>query len=152
MSSRTCSACPKTGVFPNSQWRGLKQGLRIICKTCYYKEYAAAHASTIKQTKIKWMLADTERYKKTQVRWRQKNQKKILARVRKYQTSKILACPKWLSAEQIKQIEQMYTSCPIGYHVDHIIPLQGAAVCGLHVPWNLQHISAQANWSKGNKV
>lgn len=69
------------------------------------------------------------------------------------------ATPKWLTPEQRKQIVDIYEhmrDCRVvtgeDYHVDHIVPLRGENVCGLHVPWNLQVLPASVNISKSNEV
>lgn len=58
------------------------------------------------------------------------------------------AIPSWADS---KAIAVMYAQCPEGYHVDHIIPLQGLNVCGLHVENNLQYLTAEENHKKSNK-
>jgi len=62
---------------------------------------------------------------------------------------KLKATPKWADMEKIKNI---YLNCPKGFEVDHIIPLQGKTVSGLHVENNLQYLTKSENCSKGNKV
>ena len=66
----------------------------------------------------------------------------------RYRASKLQATPKWADLEAIKEI---YKNCPVGYHVDHIVPLQGKLVCGLHVHENLKPIPAEENLAKSNK-
>ena len=51
-----------------------------------------------------------------------------------------------------KEIRKIYANCPKGFHVDHIIPLRGNSVSGLHVPWNMQYLPAALNLAKGNKL
>ena len=66
--------------------------------------------------------------------------------------------PKWLTKEERKQIQDFYLRAKllekqtgIKHHVDHIIPLQGRKVSGLHVPWNLQILTQDENLKKHNK-
>ena len=80
---------------------------------------------------------------------RQKRKALDLTYVRMRQANKIKATPKWANLEKIKQI---YLNCPSGYHVDHIIPLNNKSVCGLHVEYNLQYLTARENINRHCRV
>lgn len=70
--------------------------------------------------------------------------------------AKLQRTPVWLNKGHQFEIDSIYELCSayrqvgFNYHVDHIVPLQGKSVSGLHVPWNLQIIHAKENLSKGN--
>lgn len=65
------------------------------------------------------------------------------------------ATPIWANFDSIlakyKERETMSKVTGIVHHVDHIIPLQGKTVCGLHVHNNLRVIPARDNMTKSNK-
>lgn len=91
-------------------------------------------------------------------RYRNNNKGKCNAYGAKYRADKLKATPQWLDKKQLKEIENIYNKCKeisqktgIQHHVDHIIPLNGNGVRGLHVPWNLQIISKHENLVKSNK-
>ncbi len=83
--------------------------------------------------------------------WRKDNPAKVALWNLKHETNRNLRIPKWLSVEEKKQIELFYDNCPEGYRVDHIIPLQGKLVSGLHRISNLQYLTIKANAEKSNK-
>ena len=69
------------------------------------------------------------------------------------------ATPKWLSAEQKLEIRLKYRLAielsrrtGVRHADDHIVPLQGEEVCGLHVPWNLAVVTQAENLKKSNKL
>jgi len=89
--------------------------------------------------------------------WCKLNQGKRIASVAKRRAAKLSATPQWANFDMIKsyyEFSAFLTSTTFGngYHVDHIIPLQGKTVCGLHVENNLQVLRAEDNLSKGHKL
>jgi hypothetical protein len=58
-----------------------------------------------------------------------------------------------MAQAELAEVQGMYDFCQIfkGFQVDHIIPLNGKAVSGLHVLSNLQVLPTTENRSKGNK-
>jgi len=68
-----------------------------------------------------------------------------------------LATPRWLTQAQHEEMRQMYRTAKLmgrgrrRYSVDHIVPLRGLRVCGLHVPWNLEITPLRENQRKNNK-
>ena len=60
-----------------------------------------------------------------------------------------IATPKWSDKSAVNRF---LDGCPEGHHIDHIVPLRGKSVCGLHVLENLQYLPAQENLKKSNKV
>jgi 5-methylcytosine-specific restriction endonuclease McrA len=81
------------------------------------------------------------------------NPGKVNARTAKRRASKLKATPPWSDLEEIKLAyaicSRVTKETKIPHEVDHIIPLKGEFVCGLHVPYNLQLLTEKENRSKG---
>ena len=70
----------------------------------------------------------------------------------KRNAKKKMATPSWLTDDQLSLIRAVYVEAVrltkeigVPHEVDHIVPLSGKTVLGLHVPWNLRAIPAQEN-------
>lgn len=124
----------------------------------YLKAYYKKHADKIKERSAKRKV-DRPTARLYAARWRAKNRAMCCFYSMKYYASKLQRTPKWLTEEQKQQILEHYkiaewATKEFGHkvEVDHIIPLQGEIVSGLHVPWNLQSMSKTLNASKRNKL
>lgn len=91
------------------------------------------------------------------LRWRKANTHMITHYAAKRRASRVERTPKWLTAIHHGQIQAFYFCAQVVsketgvlHHVDHIVPLRGKTVSGLHVPWNLQIIPAIENLRKNN--
>lgn len=158
-----------------------KFGVGAHCKICahvYYTNWIAINRKRHNEVSKKWYEANRERHSKNCKRWQtvNKHQKnKIsrkwyalnkdlhLERVKKWRATnrnkdraisqraaikRKLRVPKWA---ELSAIKHFYANCPPGYVVDHIIPLCGKDVSGLHVLSNLQYLPYKINIAKSNK-
>lgn len=89
--------------------------------------------------------------------WRKKNKAKSLALSKKHKHLKKQRTPKWLTKIHIIALEQFYKDAEhltrytgVTFEVDHMVPLNGKRVSGLHVPWNLQLLTETENLKKSN--
>jgi len=78
-----------------------------------------------------------------------RNKHVFTAKANKRRAAFLNAIPSWADLDEIKNV--YLEAKHFGYHVDHIIPLQGKTVCGLHVWENLQVIPPAENLKKSNK-
>ena len=134
----------------------------------YFREYN--RKTEIKDRKNEWYLANREQvidraktrpaeklreYRNT---WKENNKTQVRADTKARRRKHRQATPPWLTRKQKTEIRQIYQiaitmtkTTGERYVVDHIVPLRGQDVCGLHVPWNMRVITQDENLKKSNK-
>ena len=112
-------------------------------------EYRAANREQCRAAIVAWSARNPEKVKAYAKKTKALNSGRTLAHTVKRRLAKINRTPTWLTPDDHWMIEQAYELAAIRtkmfgffWHVDHIIPLQGKTVSGLHVPTNLQVIPA----------
>lgn len=155
-----CVTCQENKPFNSAVGNGTKArgfyGLR--CWDCYLADEAAR-----KKTYTKEALAGAQRRHYLKVsspeylakhnerakQWAKDNPAKANAKTARRKTQKLQQMPIW--ADEAK-IAQVYAKAQeLGLSVDHIVPLRGKTVSGLHVHYNLQLLPHNENSAKGNK-
>ena len=137
---KTCSKCgiekPLDEFYKD---KGSKDGKYCWCKPCAKASSRAYYGENTKTVK-----ARTSAYLKE---YRKAN----LEKFRAYQMKRIAAqLDRTPVFADLQVINDFYQNCPPGHEVDHIIPLQGKTVSGLHISSNLQYLPANKNKQKGN--
>ena len=156
--SSWCKECLKTIV---KRWQDEnKDRCRNNLKT-----WRSKNRNKCLRDRRKWYEKNRERLLKYKQMSYRKNPKAVYEYTKRYRHSfpwkislyglkqhkkRSLRIPNWLSEMERKSIEQFYANCPTKMIVDHIIPLCGTNVSGLHILSNLQYISPSENSKKGN--
>jgi hypothetical protein len=177
---RECKSCGEIKPFSDyPKKKDCRDGIKPTCKVCFNKSRpsragcpkAAAYNKEYAKTREYVWCSDRKEYaarryaeKKEELlaqnrAWREANPDKNRAKEARRRARKLQATPDWLEGTHLAHIKRTYKLATLmeeisgdKYHVDHIVPLQGKNVCGLHVPWNLQVLRADLNLSKSNTL
>jgi hypothetical protein len=141
------------------------------CKECLRGDdaaYRARYPELVKKRRREWARDNPEYDRLVQAERRNNSETKdaykrhyaahypeLMAKWAKRRADRLKATPPWFDAHKAlaiyKQADRM-RKAGFDVHVDHVLPLRGRAVCGLHVHTNLRIIKAAENLAKGNKV
>lgn len=136
-------------------------GYLHLCKDCRNKKIRDKYHSDLtksRERKNNYYSRNRDRMREGRRGHYNRHKSDYLARYYLRQEHISQATPSWVTKDMLDELKSIYKfsqtlsqSSGIQYHVDHIVPLKGKLVCGLHVPWNLQIIPAEDNLAKGNK-
>ena len=158
MALKTCTKCGCER--PEEAFAKTATGRRPKCKLCINAAQRAWHASKpeaykealAKRQTARW-LANKDKARELNSAWKARHPERVRREgALRYAPSR-KAQPKWASNRAMEAIYERATVLTmltgVKHEVDHIIPLKGKNVCGLHVPENLQVLRKRENQLKG---
>ncbi len=170
--NKICTSCGEekdTSCF--SKRAASKDGYAASCKVCvsirkknspatseYNKKYHSEHRDFLNSKTRDWRSQNRDYVNFYKRVYRKSNPDKHAVLDANKNAKRQLRFPKWLSDSDLEIIADFYnrartlsSTTGVKHQVDHIVPLNGKNVSGLHVPWNLQILTAYENNCKNNK-
>lgn len=174
---KTCTGCNLAKTFSDfGKHKAGKDGIYARCKACEASRVAAyskANSAKNKARALAWYKENTVKAITNNHAYKVANRAAVRAKESAYnkahpeqrrahnanrRASRRRATPPWFSELDAFAIQEAYSLATrreaitsFAWHVDHVIPLRGLAVCGLHIGKNLQVIPATLNLRKHNK-
>ena len=152
--SKKCTKCGE--VKPSDYFnknKSIKCGLTSACKACRKEDYGDNQESERASARA-YYAKNREAMMLKHRAYRQANPDKCSATTAKRRAAELKRTVSWADTKAIKDIyaeaKRLQEETGIVMHVDHIIPLRGKLVSGLHVETNLQVLPWYANLSKSN--
>lgn len=157
---KTCTRCKiSKSVLDFTPTKNGKYKVHSRCRECQNisaKEWASENKERHNATKREWRARNPGRSAEVQRSFYQRNKAYYRSLESRYRARSKQAQPIWADVEKIQEIyeQRLKLSQETGleYHVDHIYPLKGKLVSGLHVHTNLQILLAEENLKKNNRV
>lgn len=160
---KECNKCLEHKPFSEfHKNKNTKDGTAYHCKSCvktYVSNWQKENPDKTRRKSNTWRNKNRARLNNTQSLWRKNNSGHANFLSTQYQMKKQKRIPIWLTKEDLKEINEIYKLAEkltkdtgISHEVDHIIPLNGKNISGLHCPQNLQILSKTDNRKKSNKI
>lgn len=122
------------------------------------RKYNEKNADRIRERNARWWRDNAEYAAERFQRYYMANKELYKEATRRRQAAKIQRTPCWLTKDHMLEMRELYSEAArlseetgIKHEVDHIVPLQGRAVSGLHVPWNMRIVTRHENRTKHNR-
>lgn len=125
-------------------------------KAEYISEWQRKNKDRVATRNARWRDANREQHRAYNRRWINENPDKANAATAARRARIKKATPPWADMNAIKAFyrhaARLTRRTGIVHEVDHIAPLAGKGVCGLHVHWNLRVVERGVNRRKGNRL